>query len=79
MYQIASCSKFITALVVAKLYDLGKINYIPPKQYTNKQGWCWIGKDRGFNSCIEVGRNEYCMSGDVYPTKDICINPSLRL
>ena len=27
MYQIASCSKFITALVVAKLYELGKINY----------------------------------------------------
>jgi hypothetical protein len=59
--------------------DLGKINYLPPKQYTNKEGWCWIGKDRGFNSCIEIGRNDYCMSGDIYPTKDICINPSLRL
>lgn len=27
MYQIASCSKFITSLMVAKLYELGKINY----------------------------------------------------
>jgi CubicO group peptidase (beta-lactamase class C family) len=27
MYQIASCSKFITSLIVAKLYELGKINY----------------------------------------------------
>jgi CubicO group peptidase (beta-lactamase class C family) len=27
MYQIASCSKFITSLVVAKLYELGKIDY----------------------------------------------------
>ena len=27
MYQIASCSKFITALVVAKLYELGKLDY----------------------------------------------------
>ena len=27
MYQIASCSKFITSLMVAKLYELGKIDY----------------------------------------------------
>jgi hypothetical protein len=59
--------------------ELGKINYLPPKQYTNKQGWCLVGNDRGFNSCIKVGRNDYCMSGDIYPTKDICINPTLRL
>ena len=59
--------------------ELGKINYLPPRQYTNKEGSCLIGNDRGFNSCINVGRNDYCMSGDIYPTKDICINPSLRL
>ena len=27
MYQIASCSKFITSLVVAKLYELKKLDY----------------------------------------------------
>jgi len=27
MYQIGSCSKFITSLVVAKLYELGKLDY----------------------------------------------------
>ena len=27
MYQIASCSKFITCLVVGKLYELGKLDY----------------------------------------------------
>jgi CubicO group peptidase (beta-lactamase class C family) len=27
MYQIASCSKFITSLVVAKLYELNKLDY----------------------------------------------------
>jgi len=59
--------------------NLGKTTYLPPKQYTNKQGWCLIGNDRGFNSCIDVGRNDYCMSGDIYPTQDICIHPSLRL
>jgi hypothetical protein len=59
--------------------ELGKTTYLPPKQYTNKQGWCFIGNEKGFNTCMDVGRNDYCMSGDIYPTKDICINPSLRL
>jgi CubicO group peptidase (beta-lactamase class C family) len=27
MYQIGSCSKFITAILVAKLYELGKLDY----------------------------------------------------
>lgn len=27
MYQIASCSKFVTSIVVAKLYELGKLDY----------------------------------------------------
>ena len=43
-----------------------------------KSGFCYIGEDRGFRSCIEVGENDTCMSGDIFPTKQICINPSLR-
>jgi CubicO group peptidase (beta-lactamase class C family) len=27
MYQIASCSKLITSIIVAKLYELGKLDY----------------------------------------------------
>ena len=42
------------------------------------QGWCYIGEDRGFRSCVEVGTAHECMSGNVFPSKDICINPSLR-
>lgn len=45
---------------------------------TGKSGWCYIGEDRGFRSCVEVGVNDKCMSGDIFPTKDVCINPSLR-
>lgn len=43
-----------------------------------KSGWCYIGEDRGFRSCAEVGPNDKCISGDIFPTKDVCINPSLR-
>lgn len=43
-----------------------------------KSGFCYIGEDRGFRSCIEVNENDTCMSGDIFPTEEICINPSLR-
>ena len=44
----------------------------------SKSGYCYIGEDRGFRSCIRVGENDQCMSGDIFPTMDICINPNLR-
>lgn len=43
-----------------------------------KAGWCFIGEDRGFRSCAEVGPNDQCMSGNIFPTRDICVNPNLR-
>lgn len=43
-----------------------------------KEGWCFIGKDRGFRSCLPVGKRDMCLSEHVYPTRDICIHPSLR-
>ena len=44
----------------------------------HKKGFCYIGTDRGFRSCIKIGRNDECESGKIFPTMDICINPSLR-
>lgn len=46
---------------------------------SSKSGWCFIGEDRGFRSCIRVGENEKCMSGDIFPSQEICINPNLRV
>ena len=43
-----------------------------------KMGWCFIGEDREFRSCAKVGINDTCMSGDIFPTKDVCVNPNLR-
>ena len=45
---------------------------------TSKAGFCYIGEDRGFRSCIKVGESDKCMSGDIFPTEAICINPNLR-
>jgi hypothetical protein len=45
---------------------------------TGKAGWCYIGDDRGFRSCAQVGVNDTCMSGDIFPSQEICMNPNLR-
>lgn len=43
-----------------------------------KSGWCYIGDDRGFRSCAQVGVDDTCMSGDIFPTQEICMNPNMR-
>lgn len=43
-----------------------------------KAGWCFIGEDRGYRTCSKVGENDKCMSGDIFPSQELCINPNLR-
>jgi len=43
-----------------------------------KAGWCYVGNDRGFRTCAQVGVNDTCMSGDIFPSHEICMNPNLR-
>ena len=60
--------------VIPKADDsTGQIN--KPK---SKSGFCYIGEDRGFRSCINVEEGDVCMSGDIFPTQAVCINPNLR-
>ena len=47
-------------------------------QITGKSGWCYIGDDQGVRSCSQIGVNDTCMSGDVFPNQAICMNPNLR-
>ena len=66
--------------------DVTDINIEPDDSYSRiqvskssgKKGWCYVGEDRTFRSCVEVGENDKCMSGDIFPTKEVCENPSLR-
>jgi hypothetical protein len=51
---------------------------IQQSKSANKAGWCYIGEDRGFRSCISVSENDTCMSGNIFPSEEICVNPSLR-
>jgi len=44
----------------------------------NKAGWCYIGEDRGYRSCLEVKEDEGCMSAQVFSSQESCLNPELR-
>lgn len=55
--------------------DATSRNQIP----RTKSGYCYIGEDRGFRSCVEVTRDMKCMSGDIFPTREVCVNPRLRV
>ena len=48
------------------------------KHQSGKAGYCYIGEDRGFRSCIKVDEGDKCMSGDIFPSEEICLNPTLR-
>ena len=43
-----------------------------------KGGYCYIGEDRGYRSCVKVEDSNKCMSGEIFPSKDLCINANLR-
>jgi hypothetical protein len=67
------------------LDDSSKIHEVSPddslsriQTQSGKSGWCYIGEDRGFRTCSEIGVNDQCMSGDIFPSQEICMNPKLR-
>jgi hypothetical protein len=45
---------------------------------SDKAGWCYIGEDRGYRSCAQVGVDDMCMSGNIFPSQELCMNPNLR-
>jgi hypothetical protein len=50
-----------------------------PKSKKGKVGYCYVGEDKGFRTCISVNKAHECMSGEIFPTMDVCVNPSLRV
>ena len=44
---------------------------------SGKAGWCYIGEERGVRSCSQVGANDTCMSGDIFPSNEVCMNPNM--
>jgi hypothetical protein len=70
------------ALNISKQQELSKQEYVANDSYDSTQqgkaGWCYIGSEQGYRSCSQVGEADTCMSGNIFPTQDVCVNPSLR-
>jgi hypothetical protein len=57
-----------------------KINNVSPYKEANVtgDGFCYIGYDNGQRECVDVYAGDVCMSGEIFPSLDICINPKMR-
>ena len=51
---------------------------VTQKHQAGKAGYCYIGEDRGFRSCVKVEAGDKCMSGQVFSRQEICVDPTLR-
>jgi hypothetical protein len=46
-----------------------------PIQRTNNKGsWCLTGEYNGARGCVEMGSEDVCMSGQIYPSQAECVN-----
>ena len=42
-----------------------------------KSQWCLVGEYNGTRGCISVGDQDKCLSGQVFPSQQQCLNPTL--
>lgn len=70
---------------IDKKQESNKVNDVLPQSNnnsiikpSNKKGYCYVGTDRTYRSCVKVEDSDKCMSGQIFPTKDLCINPNIR-
>jgi hypothetical protein len=40
-----------------------------------KAGWCLVGEYEGKRGCVEVGKEDRCMSGLLFASQNACLNP----
>ncbi len=38
------------------------------------KGWCYIGSDRGFRTCLEINENDICNSAQIFKSQSECEN-----
>jgi hypothetical protein len=49
---------------------------VKPEPTPNDTGFCYVGEWQGVRSCVAI-KDGTC-AGDVYPTADLCRDPTLR-
>lgn len=87
--KIDNLDKKIDNLINTKTCDVkdsgvnklnNKLNNMSPdkKSTLSENAYCYIGYDNGQRECMEAYAGDVCMSGEIFPSLDICINPKLR-
>ncbi len=71
-------------LINKQMDEKGAVNQIDERlskyrkeQLVNYNGFCYIGYDRGKRECTNVYEGDVCISGQVFPTMEVCLNPNL--
>jgi hypothetical protein len=44
---------------------------------SGKSQWCLVGEYNGSRGCVSVQDQDKCLSGQVFPSQQICLNPNL--
>jgi hypothetical protein len=44
---------------------------------TSKSQWCLVGEYNGTRGCVSVSDQNKCLSGQVFPSQQVCLNPNL--
>jgi hypothetical protein len=44
---------------------------------SGKNSWCLVGEYHNKRGCIEIADGDKCMSGQVFPSQQLCLNPTL--
>ena len=44
---------------------------------SSKNKWCLVGEYNGARGCVSVTEQDKCMSGQVFPTQQMCLNPTM--
>ena len=50
----------------------------PIRSDMQQNGYCYIGKINNARYCAKVSSKNSCLSGDIFPTMAVCVNPNLK-
>jgi hypothetical protein len=76
--KLAQRNREVSSEVKDTINKKEKTDPVPLQTSTQEHGYCYIGKNNNVRNCAKVSSKNKCMSGDIFPTMDLCINPNLR-
>ena len=52
-------------------------NNIQKPLSASKTKWCLVGEYQNKRGCVDINESDKCLSGQVFPTQQMCLNPNL--